>query len=240
MSARAIRRKSGQGVDSDAAAPRSRALRAIDHAAATRRATCEDEIRRLVEAGFRAVRESGNLEPRVADIVRLAGLSNQAFYKHFPSKEDLLLAMLENGTFQLCSYVGHRMEGADTPAERVKAGLEAVLEQALRPSAAEATRPFALSRARLAERFPQEVFDSEARLAALFETALRDCQVRPRNRKGDSKAAKEVATQARLLHDLAMGWVERRLGEPAPPKRADARRLVDFALRGLGLAGETE
>lgn len=213
-------------------APRSRALRAVDRAAAERRAAYEDEIRRLISAGFEVVRQSGSLEPRIADIVRNAGLSNQAFYKHFPSKEDLLLAMLEDGIGQLCSYVAHRMEKESAPVARLRAGLDAILDQALRPAAAAATRPFALSRSRLAERFPAEVAESEARLVALLEAPLLELSTERAQYSFDDA---ESAATASLLHDLAMGWVERRLGEARRPKRAEADRLLDFALRGVGV-----
>ena len=143
-------------------APRSHALRGVDRTMERRRLTYENEVKRLVDAGFALVQRTGRLEPTVGDIVAEAGLSNQAFYKHFHSKDELLLAMLEEGILLLRSYIEHRVSSGSNPTERVHNWLWGILEQALSEQAAAATRPFVISRARLAERFPTEVKQAEA------------------------------------------------------------------------------
>ncbi|MFP6665025.1 MAG: TetR/AcrR family transcriptional regulator [Deltaproteobacteria bacterium] len=205
----------------------SRRRRAVDRAVEARRAVYDDEVRRLIDAGFAVVRKTGNLDPRIGEIVAAADLSNQAFYRHFPSKNDLLLAMLDEGIRRLRGYVEHRMEKAPDPLAKIRAGLDAILEQALRPQAAAATRPFALSRGRLAEVFPQEVAATERQLTQLFEAAI------AKARKDGALPLADPARDAQLLYGLAMGWVERRLADPNPSGKADAAHLVAFALRGL-------
>ncbi|WP_433155373.1 TetR/AcrR family transcriptional regulator [Actinomadura nitritigenes] len=44
----------------------------------------------------------------MADIVNAAGLSNEAFYRHFPSKGALVAALLEDGTERLHGHVAAR------------------------------------------------------------------------------------------------------------------------------------
>ena len=100
--------------------PRSRALRSVDRTAERRRVAYENEVQRLVEAGFALVQRTGKLEPTVGAIISEAGLSNQAFYKHFHSKDELLLAMLEEGIQRLRSYIEHRVASAAKPRERVR------------------------------------------------------------------------------------------------------------------------
>ena len=146
----------------------------MERSLASRRASYEEEVRRLIAASFDLIRESGALEPRVSAIVRRARLSNQAFYRHFRSKDELLLAVLDEGVAILESYLRHRMAGATTATGRVRAWMEGMLEQVLDAEAAAATRPFALSRARLAELFPSEVEASEQRLRALLRDALQE------------------------------------------------------------------
>ena len=68
--------------------------------------------------------------PRVADIVAAAGLSNDAFYRHFASKEALVAAILEDGTARLTSYLDHQMAKAPTPADKVRRFVEGVMSQA--------------------------------------------------------------------------------------------------------------
>ena len=81
------------------------ASRAVDRAMEQRRAVYEQEVTRLVDASFKLIRDTGNLEPRVSEIVAEAGLSNQAFYKHFRSKDELLLAVLDEGSRMLKGYL---------------------------------------------------------------------------------------------------------------------------------------
>ena len=75
---------SSTSAPDDAAPTRARAAEhAVDRSLARRRAAAEDEVARLIEAAFRVIERTGHLEPRVADILAEAGLSNPAFYRHF-------------------------------------------------------------------------------------------------------------------------------------------------------------
>ncbi len=65
----------------------------------------------------------------MADIVAAAGLSNEAFYRHFPSKDALVAAVLEDGTERLASYLGHQMGKEDGPEGQVRRWVEGVLSQ---------------------------------------------------------------------------------------------------------------
>lgn len=214
-------------VTDDRATPRSRALRGVDRTMERRRLAYENEVKRFIEAGFALVQQTGKLEPTVGAIVAKAGLSNQAFYKHFHSKDELLLAMLEEGILLLRSYIEHRVEAESNPTDRVRNWLWGILEQALSEQAAAATRPFVISRARLAERFPAEVEEAEERLAAILRGEIQ------RGVASGELHASHPERDARLLYNLAMGWVERQLTTPSADARAEAEHLVAFALRGL-------
>jgi AcrR family transcriptional regulator len=61
-----------------------------DRTLAERRGAYAVEVRRLIDAAFSVMRESGDIDPPVRDIVKAAGLSNQAFYRHFESKDELI------------------------------------------------------------------------------------------------------------------------------------------------------
>jgi len=207
--------------------PGPMADRAVERALARRRAAYAEEVQRLLEAAFTLIERSGDLEPRVGDIVRRAGLSNQAFYRHFPSKHALLVAVLDEGVCRLASYLAHRMQRVASPTAKVREWLAGMLEQALRPAAASATRPFVSARARLAEVLPDEVAESERQLTGLVRDALRaarECGELPRV---------DPERDAETLYHQAMGWLQARLLEPGPADRRDAERLIEFALCGL-------
>jgi AcrR family transcriptional regulator len=74
--------------------------------------------------------------PRVADIVAAAGLSNDAFYRHFPSKDALVTAILEDGGERLRDYLDHQLAKEKTPEAKVRRWVAGVLAQADTESAA--------------------------------------------------------------------------------------------------------
>jgi AcrR family transcriptional regulator len=207
--------------------PQSHAQRAVERSLAERRAAYTDEVRRLVAATFVLIERTGELEPRVGDIVREAGLSNQAFYRHFPSKQALLVAVLDEGIRILASYLEHRMQAVESPTAKVREWVRGLLEQALSPAGARATRPFVLARTRLAEAYPDEVAESERQLTALVREAIRAAVAAGELPNADPEG------DAETLYHQAMGWLQARLLEGRPPHRRGAERLVEFALHGL-------
>ncbi len=89
------------------------------------------EVRRLLDAALDVMRKCGTTShPRVADIVAAAGLSNDAFYRHFRSKDTLVAAILEDGTERLMGYLAHRMAKERTPEGQVHRWVEGILSQA--------------------------------------------------------------------------------------------------------------
>ncbi len=201
--------------------------RAVDRALARQRAAYAREAGRLVQATLRLIRERGVLEPSVAAIVRAAGLSNQAFYRHFRTKHELLVAVLDEGIRLLATYLEERMAAAATPAEQVEAWLRGVLEQALHPRGAAATRPFAVRRGELAVHHPEEVARSEQQLTDPLRRALEAA------RATGALPHVDPTRDGEALYHLAFGWLEARLAEPEAAQRADAERLVAFAMAGL-------
>lgn len=88
------------------------------------------EVRRLLDAALTVMARQGtDGRVRVADIVAEAGLSNDAFYRHFPSKDALVAALLEDGTERLVRYVGHQMSKESSPERQVRRWVEGVLSQ---------------------------------------------------------------------------------------------------------------
>ena len=114
----------GDGADDVAARIAQRTL-------AKRGAEYEGEVRRLLDAALDVMRRCGTTSrPRVADIVAAAGLSNDAFYRYFPSKDALVAAILEDGAERLRSYLAHQMAKEATPEGKVRRWVEGVLAQA--------------------------------------------------------------------------------------------------------------
>lgn len=107
------------------------AARIAQRTLADRSAAYADEVRRLLDAGLEVMRRCGTTSrPRVADVVAAAGLSNDAFYRHFPSKDALVAAILEDGAERLRSYLAHQMAKEPTPPGKVRCWVQGVMSQA--------------------------------------------------------------------------------------------------------------
>ncbi len=162
------------------------------------------------------MRREETIDPRVSDIVRTAGSSNQAFYRHFRGKDELLVALLDDGRQRLLATIERRMARATDPADRVRAWIEVVLAQARDAAAAAATRPFAINGDRLAVQFPDETLRSRDRLVEPLRAIV-----------GEAEAL--------AIYHLAMGTVHDALVHRHTPTRSEVDRIVAFALRGCGI-----
>lgn len=187
-----------------------------------RRAAYAEEVRRLVDAAYAVMRSTGDIEPRVGDVVRTSGLSNQAFYRHFRSKDELLLAVLTDGRQRLVATLTARMARVDDGAPRVAAWIEGVMAQARNADAAANTRPFAVNGARIADRFPVEWVASREALLAPLRDAV-------------AAAGGDPERDPEALYHLAFGAMEDALVRRTVPTRADVEHLVRFSMRGVGL-----
>ena len=216
-----------ENLNPDSSSAGSTVSRAVGRTLERRRATYADEVRRLLDAAFELIQDRGALEPRVAEIVRTAGLSNQAFYRHFRSKHELLVAVLDEGVRTLAEYLAHRMETVSSPEEQVREWIRGMCAQSLDEGAARATRPFVSARGRLAEAYPHEVARSEAQVTALVQNAIEA------GRLDGSFPAAEPEPDAESLYHLTMGWLQSRLLAPETATDADGARLEAFALSAL-------
>jgi AcrR family transcriptional regulator len=178
------------------------------------------EVRRLLDAAYAVMARTGDIDPRVGDIVKEAGLSNQAFYRHFAGKDALLVAVLDDGQRRLVETLERRMSRVGPGTARVHAWIEGVLEQARNPEAAENTRPFAINGVRLNDRFPAETAASSERLIAPLREAIAD-------------AGGDAVRDTAAVHELAMGTMHRFLVERRTPSPADIAHVSRFALAGL-------
>ena len=213
-----------QGEPQEISTPASRST---ERALEPRSVACPDEVQRLLRAGLDEMRERQCVEPRVADIVRRAGLSNKAFYRHFRSRDELLLAILEQGLRVQFTELEERMAQADSARDRIRCWIWEVLGRALDPEAAATTRPLLVHQARLLENVGEEAWNCVERLKLLLRAAIAEAM-----ESGELEEA-DVESDTEAVYELAVGWMRSRLITPVPPTRQEAQRVVEFAIRGL-------
>jgi AcrR family transcriptional regulator len=207
------------------------ALRSVDRALADRYSTYIGEVRRLIEAGIAVMGRAETVSPKVIEIVREAGLSNQAFYRHFRSKDELLVAILDDGLRQLVGYLEHRMAGAGSSLDAIRRWVEGVLAQATDADAAARTRPFVRDSLRLAEQFPDEVRRSDEVLVTPLRRAITGAIA-----AGELPSA-DADLDSEAIYRLTMATMQIRLVQRRPPSAAEVDHLVAFILAGLDRPG---
>ena len=184
-----------------------------DRAVSDRHEAAAAEIRSLLEAALYVMQRDDTLDPPVAQIVKVSGLSNQAFYRHFAAKDALLMALLADGRERLARTIERRMAGAGSRDDSIRAWVLAVLDQARDPKAAAATRPFVANSDRLGVAYPDEVAASRADLMRLLVTVV-------------------GATDALAVYHLAMGSMHDAIANRRTITRREADAIGDFAVRG--------
>ncbi len=190
-----------------------------DRTLSHRRDSYAGEVRRFIDAAFEVMREQGDIDPQVRDIVKAAGLSNQAFYKHFPSKDAFFLAVLGDGHRQLVQYLRLRVAAVKAPKEKVRVWIEGVIAQARDRHAAEATRPFAINGVRLAARFPDDLAAARDELIDTLAPAV--------------EALGGGRMSAAFICDLALARMSDAIARGRRPGNDEIADLVSFCLAGV-------
>jgi AcrR family transcriptional regulator len=184
------------------------------------------EVQRIVDATYRVIARTGSFDPKLRDILRESDLSTQAFYKHFRSKDELMLIVLDDGRRRLVGYLAHRMEKADSAAGKVRAWVEGVLAQAEEADVAARTRPFLAHQDRLAEQFPAEQQQSVDLLIGLLRDSISDLP--------GTRSRLSTTRDAEAVYQLTFGTLHWHLSHGTRPTTGEINHLVQFSLRGVG------
>ena len=198
------------------------AARIADRSLAKRGAAHASEVRRLLDAALEVMRRCGTTSrPRVADIVAAAGLSNDAFYRYFPSKDALVAALLEDGTERLQAYLAHQMAKASTPVARVRRWVEGVLGQAADEDVAAATLAVLWNGGSLGEGLTPGRPSPSAALAILLVAPLAEL------------GSAEPELDAALLAHAVVGRLSDHLWDRVGPTPAEVERVAAFCLAAV-------
>jgi AcrR family transcriptional regulator len=205
-------------VSENSIPPTDVAARIAAHTLAKRGHDYTTEVRRLLDAAIEVMGKHGTTaRARVADIVAAAGMSNDAFYRHFPSKDALVVALLEDGTERLVSYIVHQMGKAQTPEDKIRRWVDGVLSQT-REQAAHTTLAVLWNGSSVGSGVTAGRHNASIPLAALLHEPL---------------AALGSATpelDASLVAHAALGKVSDHLWAGTRPNRDEIEHITEFCI----------
>jgi AcrR family transcriptional regulator len=206
----------------DAGAPRG-----VERALARKRRKYEDEVERLVAAALAVMRLRDTADPTVTDILAEAGLSTAAFYRHFPGKDDLLLALLQHAGATTRSYLDHRMARHADPVDRIAAWVRGMFDLLRTDDHVLGNRPFLLAHPRLVERFPAEIGGMVDELVAPLAAAIAEA------RAANGLQPTDHLTDARLVHHQVYGVLVDRAAVRRTSERREVDAVVDYTHRAV-------
>jgi len=202
------------------------ATRIARRTAATRGPDYAGEVRLLLDAALEVMGRCGtSSRPRVADIVATAGLSNDAFYRHFASKDDLVAALLEDGTERLASYLAHQMAKQTTPEAQVRSWVVGILSQAADPDIASTTLAVLWNGGSLGDGVDSGRPSASAPLAALVREPFA------------ALGSPDSDLDASLAAHAVVGRLSDHLWRRTRPTRAETERMTAFCLAAVRARG---
>ena len=190
------------------------------------------ERSRIIEAAYRCLVDADGGGLSVTGVLTAAGLSTRAFYRHFGSKDQLLLAMFRRDSDRVLAELTAAADAAPTPPEALRAWIFGLLSltadshrrrRVLVMSCGElmSTAGYAAERARMADAH-------HAAIAAILE----------RGAPTSVPLADPDADARTITAALSAAFQERMAEGPAPDTGASAVRaaeqVTDFAFRALG------
>lgn len=199
--------------------------RTAQRAVADRQRAYVDEIDALIEATYRVIEDTGDVDPTVRQILNEAGLSTPAFYRHFRSKDELFVVIIDDGRRRLASTIERRISRASTGVGRLRAWIDGVMIQASDPVAAGRTRPFVTHLERLRSRYPAEQLESERVLIDQLSQLITD---------SPDLHSPTPDEDAVAIYHMTIGMLSAHLLARTAPTDKETDHLVAFASRALG------
>src|SRR3954462_752635 len=114
--------------------------RAVERAVRVAKERARDDVQLLVASGRKLLHRDGAADMTIADVLTEAGLSTRAFYRHFASKSDLLLAIYDDELERSRPRLQRRLDAAADPREGLEAWIDELLATGFEPRRNERTR----------------------------------------------------------------------------------------------------
>lgn len=188
------------------------------------------ERSRIIEAAYRCLVDAGGGGLSVTGVLTAAGLSTRAFYRHFGSKDQLLLAMFRRDSDRVHAELTAAAGAAPTPPEALRAWIGGFL--ALTADSRRRRRVLVMSCGELMRTAGYAA--ERARMTEAHHTAI--AAILERGRADGSLPWADPDADARTITAALTAAFQERMaaGPAAQDASAAAEQVTDFALRALG------
>jgi AcrR family transcriptional regulator len=189
-----------------------------------------DERGRIIDAAHRVLGATRGQSVSVTEVLREAGLSTRAFYRHFDSKDALVLAMVQEEYGAMRRRLDSVVADAASPPAAVRAWIAEFLRvasSARRRQRARVLSSDEVTRAKgYAEVRREHYRDQITALAEVLERGRRDGSFPLAHPEPDARSLSAAISQA---------FEDQMRGAAAVSAEEAAGQLSDFAFRALGV-----
>ena len=190
----------------------------------------------LIDSARVVLERRGGESFTVHEVLSEAGLGTRAFYRHFASKEALVLAVFAQAAAQEADRLRDRIAGTDSALGAVTAWIEARLELAFDEQVDSTMRSLSLEAQVASQQMPDQLESAFDQMLDPLVEQLR------RGQLDGSFAVADPGRAARAIHDVVWGETLRRwseIGLRSDPATAKEHAL-GFCLRAIGATAELE
>ena len=193
-----------------------------------RRLDPESERAQILRAAIVVMRRTGYAEANLTEILSEAGLSTGSFYRHFDSKDDLLLDMYREDARRAAERISERVQRSSSSEQGLREWIDEVLSFGYDTRKSERVAVLGSQAARRAtgyDRAQQEA--SDLLVAPLVE-------VLARGKADGSFPAADPEHDARTIYSMTFALVERKMAGASSLSQARASgHVLRFCLPAL-------
>lgn len=191
----------------------------------------DPQVRReILVAASTSLRENGVRGLNIAAVLERTNLSTRAFYRHFNSMDDLVVAVFQEAARVERRRLQRRMAGAPTPIDAVAAWIDGRLDLAFDAKIGSDLRRLSLEAQFQTSASPALVEPAYAEMLKPLADALR------RGLQDEVFHPIDPATEARFIHGVVWAGINQQWTTGESDREDLRRRILGFCLRGLGVA----
>jgi AcrR family transcriptional regulator len=190
----------------------------------------DDERSRIMEAAHRCLARSDGATVSITDILAAAGLSTRAFYRHFESKDSMLLAMVRRDSDRVLAELDAEVASAGSGADALRAWIHGMLRLASEEPRRRRVLVLGSQEARRARGYDAEL----ARFQAAHQAAV--AEILRRGREDGSFPWADPAADARAIQAVLGQALDAELRAHEPAASDAGQQATDFIFRALGAA----